>query len=1194
MAAPGYDYTKSLINAGGNGPIMAMSGGGDGVPPTNTYNAGASLIQPIQGVPIPSYRGGFLDEEDGVFSGGEGNPGIKSTVGQERLESALRKRPQVAPSASTGPITTVNAPTTSSSVPIANANSNSVANISPDTANPLPATEVVTTVAPVTVNTPLNSNSKPVVEVSQPSGSTPSNVNKEDDGIKTKDIVLFGESITLDNPEKDGEPFTESQIKSLKAFGLDGSGINDTQKRDVLKALYEGKCNTSQPLIMLEQCEPIRRIVQSLALNLLSKLGTNGKPSLNITKEEEPEVKYEKLGDGSMKLSILFKPGQLGLLSKFKPEVEKKTTNNKVKSNNKGGPSSTPAEETVVPSSTNTANVSANASANASKESSDVAVNNNNIGSNAINESKLNEELTKLISEMEKLEKNEVPEGGSKNNSIKQLTITISGLKNTIEKLSKNVEGFSELLKDQPELSEKINKIKEFQGKLKNNAFKNIPNSLRNPLNEELEKIFDYLKNNNNSNASTVTSDNSNGKSNTSTIETNAESVASTVETNAESVASTVETNAESNTSTVESNVESVESNAESVESVESNAESVESVESVESNAESVESVESNAESVESVESNAESVESVESNAESVASNESNTKSHTNNIALTPEIIEFQHEIEQIKNKGTSLNNSSIVDIIHKIVNNPQNSRLSKENAKRMSNNVDEFMEYLNNLPPNVSGKEKVEEIKREIQPLMIHINSEYGVSNNSATSVESSEEYKNCTFTAEQLNEKYKITEEIKNDKGNKFDIMKIPDDGWCLYSSIDRSTNGKFTEGGSSYSFIPELINKVADYLKENKEKIESENLFGGDFKSMEFETQGINGGPRKQIDTIEEYIKYLTAPRDNSNLHIQSDAKIKCKDDSNNKIKEYFEFENNSEIVHIPVDKGPALWPDLQIVGKALAYIYKEPIYVFIKEDNEYKKYKTYESTGQKGIYILFNGNNHFDALLPKKDSNVVPKKEPFFVKTMREIKEKKKQQNENEWNKARNLAGQTIKGNNNSAKAVNNSAKAVISSPLISNNQEDFLKSFNLPKPTGNVLGEMRIKKQQNEEKRQENQKKNNKLMNTMIKKRQNETKNELEGVKNTMKFLGNRESARKSFLNPANKNNKTMNKITKKRQNETKKELENIKQYKKVSGEEEKKSFLNSTKGGKRKTFKKAHLKLKLKHKTNKTMKKQKK
>ena len=138
-----------------------------------------------------------------------------------------------------------------------------------------------------------------------------------------KDIILFGTPLTLENPGYNpSKPLEGDQLTALTLFGVDGPGVTDKEKRDIVQALYDGKCNTDKPLVMLNHCEPIRRIVQSLALNLLSKLGPDGKGDVEgISKEEKPEISYEKLPDGSIRICLTFKPDQLHLISKFTPKA---------------------------------------------------------------------------------------------------------------------------------------------------------------------------------------------------------------------------------------------------------------------------------------------------------------------------------------------------------------------------------------------------------------------------------------------------------------------------------------------------------------------------------------------------------------------------------------------------------------------------------------------------------------------------------------------------------------------------------------------------------------------------------------------------------------------------------------------------------------------------------------------------------
>jgi hypothetical protein len=123
---------------------------------------------------------------------------------------------------------------------------------------------------------------------------------------------------------------TETQVEALKLFGLDGDRVSQKEKRDVIIALFDGKCNTDKPLIFLQNCEPIRRIVQSLALNLLSHLKNAEGPGLNGV-DKEPKVTFQQMEDGSMKVCIHFDKSQLSLLSSFVPKKALNKKNKKAK-----------------------------------------------------------------------------------------------------------------------------------------------------------------------------------------------------------------------------------------------------------------------------------------------------------------------------------------------------------------------------------------------------------------------------------------------------------------------------------------------------------------------------------------------------------------------------------------------------------------------------------------------------------------------------------------------------------------------------------------------------------------------------------------------------------------------------------------------------------------------------------------------
>jgi hypothetical protein len=310
MAAPGsYDYTKSMIPAAG-GTIHAMSGGG-GISMfggnLEGYNAGASMVPAVNPsiAPINEYRGGWMSDPIKIV-GGEVNSPPNQQLKLEAFDIVINSFKVKWKDASEG----VNYAATAQSVKDINKTSQIIADISANIAtfNGLEAdTEY---------NVVVKDGTTEIGKITVKTLNEPINDNSKNGG---KDIILFGTSLTLEDPRTIvGDAFTESHMKALEQFGLDGPNVTNSEKRSILIALYDGKCNTEKPLVFLDKCEPIRRIVQTLALKLLESMETENGAGLNgVKKEDQPAVEFIKGTDGSMKVTLTFKSGQLGLLSKF-------------------------------------------------------------------------------------------------------------------------------------------------------------------------------------------------------------------------------------------------------------------------------------------------------------------------------------------------------------------------------------------------------------------------------------------------------------------------------------------------------------------------------------------------------------------------------------------------------------------------------------------------------------------------------------------------------------------------------------------------------------------------------------------------------------------------------------------------------------------------------------------------------------
>jgi hypothetical protein len=297
----GYNPSASLLPAGG-GAIHAMSGGGmGGMPPTPAYNPSASLL-PSVGGEVAAYRGGFFADDMGFIGGNTPTPAGAA--------------PAPAPPTPAPPTPTPAPPTPTPAPPTP----------APPTPTPAPAA---------------NAAAQPAPAPSANAGLDP----------KKKSIMLFGKTIELEDPNNiKGGIFTNAQEETLKVFGLDGPGLSDTEKKKILISLYEGQCNTAKSLIFQVDCEPMRQIVQSLALSLLGKIKEHEAKGDEVNeKAGNPKVTAEKVGDKNFRVSIEFTPAQMPLLSKYKVEefVQSKRTNKPKKANAASSASSAP-DQTIM------------------------------------------------------------------------------------------------------------------------------------------------------------------------------------------------------------------------------------------------------------------------------------------------------------------------------------------------------------------------------------------------------------------------------------------------------------------------------------------------------------------------------------------------------------------------------------------------------------------------------------------------------------------------------------------------------------------------------------------------------------------------------------------------------------------------------------------------------------------------------
>ena len=258
-----YNATTSLLPNTTGGEIKAMSGGGMGEPPIG-YNNSTSLLSVGSGPPTPihPFRGGgnpsqFPRYKSYKLSGGDPTAPTTTASTAAPTTTATTTAAAAAPSAPTTPTTTA-AAAAAAAVAVA------LQSTTPTAATAVSSVASSASTAPTAPTDPTDPTAIPNID------------SKKE--RKSKKITLFGEVLLLEDPrDNKNEEFTNNQIKALTLFGLED--INTDRKISILNALYDGECDTDKPLVLLNYCEPIRSIIQELAIAYLHEV----EPSLKNT-----------------------------------------------------------------------------------------------------------------------------------------------------------------------------------------------------------------------------------------------------------------------------------------------------------------------------------------------------------------------------------------------------------------------------------------------------------------------------------------------------------------------------------------------------------------------------------------------------------------------------------------------------------------------------------------------------------------------------------------------------------------------------------------------------------------------------------------------------------------------------------------------------------------------------------------------
>jgi hypothetical protein len=237
------------------GTIHAMRGGGDGGAPSG-YNPSLIMTPYVNpsSVHIPAYSGG-----------GDLSTVAVGAVATKEVNNAARR---------------VN-DTVTGVDPVTNADLNANAGTVPNV-NPVPIAQTISANEPVVIavgavatkeshNASMRTPSTKTKAPSSPATvqiDTPIEQPATDEPTEKK-ITLNGHTVTISKPWDYSEGSKANE--ALAWFGVD-KAADEELKGEVLQALFDGVCDTNKPLIMVLECEPIRRLVQSLAEKLLGNL----------------------------------------------------------------------------------------------------------------------------------------------------------------------------------------------------------------------------------------------------------------------------------------------------------------------------------------------------------------------------------------------------------------------------------------------------------------------------------------------------------------------------------------------------------------------------------------------------------------------------------------------------------------------------------------------------------------------------------------------------------------------------------------------------------------------------------------------------------------------------------------------------------------------------------------------------------
>jgi hypothetical protein len=254
-----------------------------------------------------------------------------------------------------------------------------------------------------------------------------------------------------------------------------------------------------------------------------------------------------------------------------------------------------------------------------------------------------------------------------------------------------------------------------------------------------------------------------------------------------------------------------------------------------------------------------------------------------------------------------------------------------------------------------------------------------------------------------------------------NQYNVLTVPGDGWCFYTSvigarmllesksIPNLSDPKFqplalrTAQSISKSLL-EIVSNDADFRNTMQIMLDDRNVKEKDPEKLKAALAAIDANPSaKNDDTLKQTL--IQAAQE---AYGRTNAGPYLRD---NEGKPFASVEDYITKMGTPVDpthleRGPVAWPDVGLIGMFMAKFAELNISIYQQEGGEYKLLQTYKADPPKnvGVKLIYVGRNHYDILTPKENItdakamqvgvNTLTRPSSTFLDTLQSLKGKMK--------------------------------------------------------------------------------------------------------------------------------------------------------------------------------------------------------